>query len=366
MKKPKYECVEGRDYYMCDSIPNDEITISRTNSKKISLRSNSKTDFNLELQKLINVNETKEEKDNKFHNELKNLIDFYKNSRKYRDVNGNIIRKTKEENSLTPYQKMRKINEEIKTFYDEKISRNKINFPFIVKNTKSIDFNYINNINKNNNSIKNNNDLNNLYKIQPLKNLTHYNNFSIKNKTIDQSKEISKENSKKENIKKSLSSRNNAKLNKVYCYSHKLLNPSRLKIQKDDLNSNKTMNKFHFKNAFNDIYNWEIKLIKPNNTVKQSLKRQKATNNILQDLEDYNLIQFNMKQLLKRDAKHKDKFILNTRRNSVAKRKSINDEVTNNNISYKDKNKLTSSRKGSTMNNFKTIKLNEYYNLTYS
>ena len=179
-------------------------------------------------------------------------------------------------------------------------------------------------------------------------------------------KEVSKENTKKENIKKSLSSRNNAKLNKVYCYSHKLLNPSRLKIQKDDLNSNKTMNKFHFKNAFNDIYNWEIKLIKPNNTVKQSLKRQKATNNILQDLEDYNLIQFNMKQLLKRDAKHKDKFILNTRRNSVAKRKSINDEVTNNNISYKDKNKLTSSRKGSTMNNFKTIKLNEYYNLTYS
>ena len=44
--------------------------------------------------------ETKEEKDNKFHNELKNLIDFYKNSRKYRDVNGNIIRKTKEENSI--------------------------------------------------------------------------------------------------------------------------------------------------------------------------------------------------------------------------------------------------------------------------
>ena len=366
MQKTKYERLDGCDYYMCDSIPTDDIIIQETNTKKIKIRPNSKLDFNLELQKLINVPETKEEKDNKFHHELQQLIDFYKNSRKYRDVNGNIIKKQKEENFLTPYQKMIKINEEIKTFYDKKTTENKIIYPLIVKNTKLNNKCIINTI-KNNNSIKFNRNINEFYKIKSLKNLSHYNNLNIKKNTNNQSKELSQTDLNNTNDKKSLYTKDDSKLVKVYCSSYKDLNrSSHLKTQKDDsnINSNRSVNKNHYKITFNDINNWKLKLVFPDTINKQYQKREKTTNNILQGLKDYNLIQFNMNQLLKRDTKHKDKFILNTRKNSVVKKIAVIGETTNINMNYRNRKQLVYGRKEYTLSNIRNNKLNEYYNQT--
>ena len=363
MLRTKYESVDGRDFYMCDSIPTDDITISRNRTKKITIKPNSKSDFNLELQKFNNIPGAKEEKGNKFRHDFQDLIDFYKKTRKYRDVNGNIIKKHKEE-ILTPYQRMIKINEEIKTLYDRKATKRRIIYPLIVKNTRYNDFNCINNLNKSNNLIKLNN--NGFYKIQSFKNLSHYNNLCIKNNTSNQSKEISQIDLNKTNIKKSFSSLNDTTLNKNYCNSHKVLNPSFLKLHKDDLISNRTNKKYDFKNTINDINNWKIKLILPDSTINQHSQRENTTNNIFQDLKDYNLIQFNVNQLLKRDKKHKDKFILNTRKNSLVKKVTISDEITKSIIGYKDRNKLRCGRKGYTVNNIKIGELNEYYKQTYN
>ena len=396
MHESKYEIVEGLNYYICDSIPTDD-EYSRRDRKKSTTKPIKKFDFNLELQKLANVPVTKEQKDSKFHQELENLINFYKNSRLYRDINGNRITQ-KGKIMLTPYQKMIKINEEIKNFYDNKM--NKTTSPLIVKNNLTTN-GYLFNKKKNydrktiiQNLKKNSSNkfkiLDNNYKIITLKNKikpkkNYYNDFS---QTCPD----------RHNIKSINNSINN--LNKEdhdhYCLSEipikkknfdnitlidkKIVSTlSNLKYAKNysSLNSKERLNKYFYDSDFNQINKWELKLLTPNITDQYSQRQKTLSNfsrehnitcsskfskdfrsntqnkfgNVSKRLKNYNLIQFNMNQLLKKDLKHKNKFILNVRKNLYDKKARLSEVIASKRKSCRNRNIKIDIKKGHTLNN---------------
>ena len=55
----------------------------------------------------------------KFNEEFQKLVDFVKESNLYRDIYGNKITK-KGKLLLTPFQRIRKLNDEIKAYYENK------------------------------------------------------------------------------------------------------------------------------------------------------------------------------------------------------------------------------------------------------
>ena len=108
----------------------DKLIIENGEKDEQETKSANNFAFNLEYQKIINSQDGQP----KIATELKKLIDFVKNRNYYRDINGNRIT-PKGVLSPTPFQKLRKINEEIKNYYDYKINRK--NSPFIVQNYRN-------------------------------------------------------------------------------------------------------------------------------------------------------------------------------------------------------------------------------------
>ena len=120
-------------------------------------KNNKKKKTNIFIDKLISEEETKSHRDSicseinleyqkykyppnnhkKFNQEFKKLVELVKESNLYRDINGNKITK-KGKLILTPFQKIRKINDEIKTYFENRI--HKKNSQLIIKNFK-INFN---------------------------------------------------------------------------------------------------------------------------------------------------------------------------------------------------------------------------------
>ena len=95
-----------------------------------SYKNSTSSDFNLEYQKF----KFPPNNQAKFTKEFQKLIEFVKESNLYRDINGNKITK-RGKLLLTPFQKIRKINDEIKTYFENKINRKKNQL--IIKNNFS-------------------------------------------------------------------------------------------------------------------------------------------------------------------------------------------------------------------------------------
>ena len=85
-----------------------------------SYKNSTSSDFNLEYQKF----KFPPNNQAKFTKDFQKLIEFVKESNLYRDINGNKITK-RGKLLLTPFQKIRKINDEIKTYFENKINRKK-------------------------------------------------------------------------------------------------------------------------------------------------------------------------------------------------------------------------------------------------
>ena len=103
-----------------------------TSDKDISKLNNKSeiSDFNLEYQKY----KTPPDNHAKFNEEFQKLVDFVKESNLYRDIYGNKITK-KGKLLLTPFQRIRKLNDEIKAYYENK--NNKKTSQLIIKNYTS-------------------------------------------------------------------------------------------------------------------------------------------------------------------------------------------------------------------------------------
>ena len=89
--------------------------------------------INLECHKIINT----QDEHTKFTLELQNLINFVKERSYYRDLNGNRIT-SNGKMAPTPYQKLEKINQDIRNFYENKL--NKKSTTLIIENSRKRNF----------------------------------------------------------------------------------------------------------------------------------------------------------------------------------------------------------------------------------
>ena len=306
--------------------------------------------FNLEYQKILNPNNGQ----SKITSELNKLIKFIRERYYYRDINGNRI-KPKGELLPTPFQKMEKLNEDIKSYYANKINRK--NSPFILKNHRNKHIFLKNNCNiykslsverkrtnKNYFSSKKltkafeeinlNNNLNN--------NRTLENRGLQKNVTLLINNNMNKQNNKKNNtenkdIKVCLSETYNKRrkkffsdlqFNQINFWKTNMLYPLSLNSNhKIDNICGKTTKYKNFiseyKKRNNDNLSDKIPKINKNEknktfnntkSFKESNFYKQKTKDISKGLNKYNLIQFNMNQLIKPDKEHQDKIVLNMRR----------------------------------------------------
>lgn len=336
-----------------------------TSEKEIpKLNNNSSfSDFNLEYQKY----KVPPNSHAKFTEEFQKLVEFVKESNLYRDINGNKI--TKKGKLLpTPFQKLRKLNEEIKIYYENKMNKKKSQL--IIKNYRNSE-----------------NDLNKVYK------------FNSERRKIIPIKKI---------VNKPKNSSINGIKNKYFLTMNKLgLDINSNKDLKPIVNNNIKSKTVDFKNflylsntppnfqrtkyfndqEFNQINFWKAKMIKPNspnsfckttycdkeimkpsrkknyiteynNKIKEKLNKsihrtiniKKFNRNDMMcesktieeiDKGKYKLIQFNLNQLIKPSPKYKDKIILNTRTflTSVKNKEKVEDKkIDEDNKKMKNKN----------------------------
>ena len=344
--------------------------------------------FNLEYQKIININESK----SKITTELKKLIDFVRERYYYRDINGNRII-SKGELIPTPFQKLEKMNEDIKKYYIRKLMRK--NSPLIVKNSRNKNLCLDNNLNAINslNSISQR-KIKNYFstKKYPTINVGKdfkkgLNNYKIiHNKTVQKDLKLSINNiteqnntkNKYENDKVCLSETFNvnktkyfydSQFNQINFWKAKIAYPqtlsknniknrifennSRYKNYITEYNKRKDEN--NFRNILSRINNNEKSNNFIRNNTSKSYKLKSLPKKIpkekkfSKDFIKYDLIQFNMNQLIKQDQNHKDKIILNMRKahkdfknGKSMKNKTISVNMDNNNLLklYKYKNKF--------------------------
>ena len=329
------------------SIDNEEQEKENEDNKNIA--------FNLEYQKIVNTSDGQ----TKITYEIKKLIDFVRERYFYKDINGNRIT-PKGELLPTPFQKLQKINEEIKSYYENKLNRK--NSPLIVENYKNKN---INSSHKNNtlNSLSSKNRLKeknflplkitkNLEKINLNKRLT--NNKTLDNKGIQNNfTPLTMSNFKKPYIK--LNKKENEKHNKIsfsesfkrsktkYFYdSHfnqinfwktRLLYPQLLNKNKNKENEFENNSRFkNFITEYNKRNNENDIKSKINMGGINKVKNYKSlrSKTFTKDLNKYELMQFNINQLIKRDLTNKDKIVLNIRKShdnlvkKIMKNKIIN------------------------------------------
>lgn len=327
--------------------------------------------FNLEYHKIINI---QQDGQSKFNTELQSLIDFVKNSSHYRDLDGNRI-VSKGELTPTPYQRLEKVNQDIKDFYENKLKIR--NIPLIVKNSRNrvlVDdlniFNKSKSMSKNNKSnaksknyyslkkylksfekqntniskvlnnsksVKSNkdgtsnitissiinkfklspstkskiNDSNNIFfKSNENKKLLSetYNNY---NTNFFKDIQLSQSNFRKPKIlfPQSLTKYNNRD---SFFQSHKKLSKYNYYISEINKSNKEKMDNLLFKTDRNDIYSILDKNKKTfylNSKINKPLNKVK---NITKEINNRDIIQFNIDQLFKQDKKYENKLVLNT------------------------------------------------------
>ena len=324
--------------------------------------------FNLEYQKINNLGDGK----SNVTLELKKLIDYVRERYYYRDIKGNRII-PKGELLPTPFQKLKKINEEIKFYYQNKLNRK--NSPLIIKNYKNKylknNYNYktYNSLsgisqrktknflpkkcNKNFQGINLSKGINN-YKAPNKSNLM----LSINNNIKELNKNIKSNNicfSETFNVDKTKYF-HDSQFNQINFWKTKMLYPQILNRNNDNEKKNsiynnymteykKSNNEINIKNIMNDFNINKNNINNSNrNSVNNKQHKLKCLSNreFSKHLNKYNLIQFNMNQLIKRDQSHKDKIILNMRKGPKIfnnNRKNVENKIINVNID-EDKNKI--------------------------
>ena len=330
--------------------------------------------FNLEYQKIVNSPDGQP----KIATELKKLIDFVKNRYYYRDINGNRIT-PKGELLPTPFQKLKKINEEIKNYYDYKINRK--NSPFLVHNIKKNNlFNTLSYTkrkklkkffpSKKNEKLNFNQFINN-YK--PLNNKSFKSNINIiKNSAIN-------ENNNNENVIGNINSNriclsetfNKNRINNYYdsnfnhinfwrtklLYNQKINNCNyRDNLQENKSNFNHYITEYNKRKKENKLFNMyrSNKMDKKDSFLKKdhysyTLNNISKRKDFSNHLNKYNLIQFNINQLIKKD--NKNRIIINMRKapNSLRNKKLMINKNINVNI---DNNNYLKINTGIIFNNF--------------
>ena len=315
---------------------NTNIFIDKLITEKEEIKSSKNSissEFHLEYQKL----KLPPNNHNKFNQEFKKLVEFVKESNLYRDINGNKITK-RGKLILTPFQKIRKINEEIKTYFENRI--HKKNSQLIIKNFKSEE-NQVDFFNFNSKRRK---------------------IISISKKKINKTKNMNLNKYKENNFKTidKLNLKNN--INKEFMPIVKNKEKSRTLNSKIFLcltnTPNNSRNKYFNDSEFNQVNFWKTKMIKFDSLNKTNYlekrfpksrninfiteynnKNKKKINNffhktinikkihpkkmwiesksideIHKDKYNYKLFQFNIHQLIKPSPKYKGKIILNTKR----------------------------------------------------
>ena len=322
--------------------------------------------FNLEYHKIINL---QIDGKSKFNSELKKLIDFVKNSSHYRDLDGNRI-VSKGQLTPTPYQRLEKVNQDIKDYYENKLKIR--NIPLIVKNSRNRimedNFNVFNkskSISKNNtkskdyyslkkylktfekpniskalsnsNSVKSSKDgtsnftissIINKFRLSPSNksNINDSNNILLKS---SENKKLLSEtyNNYKTNFFKDIQlSQSNFRKPKIlfpqsltkynnrdnFFQSQKKFSKYNNYITQYNKSSKEKMDNLLFKIDRDDIYNILNKNKKTfylNNKTNKSMTKVK---NITKEINNRDIVQFNIDQLFKQDKKYENKLVLNT------------------------------------------------------
>ena len=287
------------------------------------------SDFNLEFQKI----KAPPNNHAKFTKEFKKLVELVKESNIYRDINGNrIIKKGKL--LLTPFQKLRKINDEIKIYYDNKI--HKKNSQLIIKNflnkREQLDKKIILNterrkINLIKQKIISKPKNSNFDQFKEAHSKT-MNKFNLRIKMNKELKPIikSKEKSKTTDFQNFLCLKNSANKKCFNVSEFNQINIWRAKVIKfDSLNKTNYLEK-RISKSLNDKkyiteYNNKNKK-KLNNSLRKTINIKKMDRNKMwiesktieeanSDKCKYKLLQFNLHQLIKPSSKYKGKIILN-------------------------------------------------------
>ena len=299
-----------------------------------SYKNSTSSDFNLEYQKF----KFPPNNQAKFTKEFQKLIEFVKESNLYRDINGNKITK-RGKLLLTPFQKIRKINDEIKTYFENKINRKKNQL--IIKNIKNKknEFLRVYNFNSERSKIiskdknKSRNLILNNYKEKhygTMDKLSFKSNINKELKPIINNKVKTNENfknffslTKKDNnhsIKKYF---NDSEFNQINFWKPKItkidsFNKTNYLVQRmSQTTRNKNFiteyNNRNERELYNHLHKYiNIKKIKRNRMAIES-KTTEETNKNNKEREKYKLFQFDLYQLIKPNPKYKGKIILNTR-----------------------------------------------------
>ena len=299
-----------------------------------SYKNSTSSDFNLEYQKF----KFPPNNQAKFTKEFQKLIEFVKESNLYRDINGNKITK-RGKLLLTPFQKIRKINDEIKTYFENKINRKKNQL--IIKNIKNKknEFLRVYNFNSERSKIiskdknKSRNLILNNYKEKhygTMDKLSFKSNINKELKPIISNKVKTNENfknffslTKKDNnhsIKKYF---NDSEFNQINFWKPKItkidsFNKTNYLVQRmSQTTRNKNFiteyNNRNERELYNHLHKYiNIKKIKRNRMAIES-KTTEETNKNNKEREKYKLFQFDLYQLIKPNPKYKGKIILNTR-----------------------------------------------------
>ena len=318
--------------------------------------------FNLEYQKIINSNDG----ESKITSELKKLIDFVREKNYYRDIKGNRIT-PKGELLPTPFQKLQKKNEEIKNYYENKINRK--NSSLILKNYRNNNLKFFNSLGSTGKKktknyfsskryIKNAEmlNLNKLNKGFNNKGIQNNIKLTINNNNTEQNNKINK-NERYENIRRNICMSNtfnvsktkyfhDSVFNQINFWKTKIIYPKSLskinnreKTYENDSKYNNYILEYRKRNKENTLNNIsgiskKNKNIKKNNTAfkfKNIYKEKDYSKN----MNKYDLIQFNLKQLIKKDENNKGKIKLNMRKNfnfAKTENKTINVNMDNNNF----------------------------------
>ena len=330
----------------------DKLTLDKNINQ--SINKSEICDFNLEYQKY------KVPPDNhaKLREELLKLIKFVKESNLYRDINGKKITR-KGKSLLTPFQRIRKLNDEIKAYYENKCNK-KSSSQLIIKNYTNkdkIQYTHFNNNNENKKIFPTKK-----YNIMKLKKWkmnefkeNHCVTMNKLNLEINSEKELDTFIKKKfraetTNFRKNflcISNTSNIyknkffdvdKFNQINFWKTKILN-SNSKHKKN--NYDKDSSKIPKNNGYFTSRNYIDKSDKNKNNEKANLLRKtinikkisrnnafsesKTTDDNLEKYK-YKLIQFNLNKLIKPSLKYKDKIVLNTKNDFAKIKKIVNND----------------------------------------
>ena len=325
--------------------------------------------FNLDFQKIMNTQNNQ----TKISTELNKLLNFVKERYFYKDINGKRIT-PKGELLPTPFQKLKKINDEIKSYYEKKM--NKKNSPLIIKNYKNKKIFIKNNLTLSNINKRKNKNYFSSHKFAKDLERVNYNKYINNSKTL-----------------KNMGIQNNMTLfiNNNNCYPYNKINFSHNNGHKVSLSENfkKGKKKYFSDLLFNQINFWKTKILYLNSTNAKNredknyennsrydnyiieYKKRYNENNFLNNklykfkekqkhnsfnknfkslttnnlytqkskdfsnnFKNYDLIQFNMNQLIKPDKYNKDKLVLNMRKahTKIKKRKLMENKTINVNM----------------------------------